>query len=289
MRRFVGSLCFLALAFVPHSVAQDDSDFIVVLAGKTWSLNGTPVKRGQTLKPSSDLQENGSQPSDLVLGCGKAGWLSYSCVKVPCTVKSCQLKDSNVDVHRVDPAPRDGSAIAESGTKESWFSSLFRREPATLAVLGVREGGHITGSVLRSTGSEVHAGPALTRVLEGKYCLRFTPLPPGDSSAARTVTIDWDRSTDPEGVVQLPNLKPGLYVLDKSDSEAAGACTFPTDATPAWVLVSANDDFNALNARWKEYTTQMRETERVGASPTVLLTIRHAALAHLADSVAPSK
>ena len=129
----------------------------------------------------------------------------------------------------------------------------------------------------------------LSRVLEGKYCLRFTPLPPGNSSLAKTVQIDWDRGTDAEGIVQVPTLKNGLYEVEKSDSEAGGSCTFQANPTPAWALVAPAGDFAALTAQWKEYSAHMRDMEHDGASPTVLLTVRHAALAHLADSGAGGK
>jgi hypothetical protein len=80
-----------------------------------------------------------------------------------------------------------------------------------------------------------------------------------------------------------------LYTLEKSDSAAAGSCAFPLDSTPAWVLTAPDQDFGKLSASWKNYKSEMRTMEQDGASPTVLLTVRHAALAHLADTMAEGK
>jgi hypothetical protein len=128
-------------------------------------------------------------------------------------------------------------------------------------------------------------GPALNRVLEGKYCFHFTPLPPGDPKASKQALLDWDRSTDTSGIVQLPGVQPGLYTVEKSASEAAGNCQFEPESTPAWVLVANTSDFPGLTTQWKSLLGKLRDLEDEGASPTVLLTLRHAALAHLADSV----
>ena len=120
---------------------------LVVLAGKNWSTKNQHLTRGQILPPDAQLSESGNSPSDLVLGCGKSGWLSYSCRLIPCDIKACQAKDSNVQLYRVDPDPNE-----KQGASDGWFSSLFKREPATLAVLGVREGGNLTDSVIQQSG-----------------------------------------------------------------------------------------------------------------------------------------
>ena len=280
------TICAVTLVWLLPAFVQDTPSALIVSAGNSWSLNGKNITRGKTLPPGSKLQESPTQ-TELVLGCDTAGWLSYTCKNRPCVITACQLKIPEGTVQRVDPQPTDGPASPAS--QENWFSSLFKREPATLAVLGVREGGHVSDAIVRQAGAEVHLAPALMRVLEGKYCFRFTPLPPGNPSLTRTATINWDRSTDAEGVVSLPGLPAGLYTLDKSDSEAGGSCTFQPDPTPPWILVTPDPAFTAVTTQWKDYLTQMREIERQGASPTVLLTVRHATLAHLADSLAGSK
>ncbi|MBV9265909.1 MAG: hypothetical protein JO061_07060 [Acidobacteriaceae bacterium] len=286
MRGF--AFCLVAFWFVAGGMAQDSASVtaVVVTAGKSWSAGGRKLSRGQTLAPGTELNQSGNESSDLILDCGSAGWLSYSCLQLPCTVHSCQLGSGAVRVLRVDlRAGNNGS----TSPGHSWFPSLFRREPASVVVLGIREGGQVTDAVVAESGSTVHLGPALNRVLEGKYCFRFTPLPPGNPAASKEATLDWDRSADAEGVLEVPGIEPGLYAVQKSSSEASGACTFKSDANSAWVLVASTSDFPRLRSEWKDFTERIREIEREGASPTVLLTLRHAALAHLADSVQQGK
>ncbi len=267
---------FLAVLWVVKGSAQEDkgSRVTVVLPVKGWSFEGRPIAEKDTLRRSADLIESGSEASDLVLDCGKDGWLSYYCEK-PCHVAACAAGNGK----RVDPVTRGGSSIV------GLFASLVKREPTPLAVLGVRAGGNLTDAVVRQTGTEVHLAPALNRVLEGRYCFRFTPLPPGNPDATRTVTMDWDRSAESEGIVSIPNFRPGLYVLEKSTPGDSGNCVFDIDAVKAWALVTSDADFSGIEPQWKDYTAQLREIERSGASPGILLTVRHAILAHLADSI----
>jgi hypothetical protein len=269
----------LGLFSVSSLLSQDTS--VVVTAGKSWSANGKSLARGQTITPSVELSQEGTEPSDLILDCGKAGWLSYTCGKLPCTVRACQAKTENVSVLRVDLAAGSGEP---SETSADWFASLFKLEPQSLEVLGVRAGGNVTEAVLRETGSDVHLGPALGRVLEGTYCFRFTPLRRGSNSATEA-TLKWDRDADFEGLVSLPGLHPGLYAVEKSSSEAAGACTFEHEANPAWVFIASASDFPGLASQWKRYAVQLNEMSKDGATPGVLLTVRHAALSHFAESV----
>lgn len=146
----------------------------------------------------------------------------------------------------------------------------------------------MSDAVVQTTETELHLGSALNRVLEGTYCFRLKPIPPGNASGSRQGTLDWDRSTDPEGAVHLAGIQPGLYTIEKSGSEAAGACDFEADPTPAWILVASPASYQGLKSQWVDFTTQARKAEQEGASPTVLLTLRHAALAHLADSLGAS-
>lgn len=277
------ALCLLTSAFAYRAPAQDGSSPVVVVTpGKNWSAEGKGLSRSQKLAPGAPLDQKGTaaESSDLILDCGSAGWLAYTCGKLPCAVHACQAKGDGLHITRVDLATKGES---DSGG-ESWFSSLFRREPTTLAVLGVREGGHITDAVVPLTGAEVHLGPALKRVLEGTYCFRMTALPISVSSEHKQASLVWDRSVDAEGKVLVAGLGPGLYQIEKSASDGASGCTFESDAIPAWILIAKESDFPALDKRWKEITTRARDLENNGASPTILMTVRHAALAHLADS-----
>ncbi len=287
MPRF--ALSVIAFSFVFLGFAQDttSSAVVVVTAGSSWSAGGKTLSRAQQLALGRQLTKTGNAEPDLILDCGKAGWLSYRCGPAPCSVSACQTKIADITITRVDLLPNNGAESRSSG--DSWFASLFKREPATLAVLGVREGGHLTDSVIDADASDLRLGPALNRVLEGKYCLRFSPLPGGEPGASKQAPLAWDRDTDPAGTVHLTGIRPGLYEVQKSGSEAAGACDFEADAIPAWILVAKPSDFPALKEQWTTVVTRLHDLEEGGASPTVLLTVRHAALAHLADSVQASK
>ena len=275
----------LACAVVLPGFAQNGSAPVhVVIPGDSWSSGGKAISsERQSFPPNAEITGIVVNSSDLVVECENKVWIAYTCKKLPCRVMACSenVPKDNLDAKRVSPVIRGESSSSESSG--GLFSSLFKRQPATLAVLGVREGGHPNDALVRQTGTELHLGPGLNRVLEGKYCFRFTPLPSG-SAAPQTAVMDWDRSTDSEGILQAPNLKPGLYTIEKSPSEAAGACTFEQEKTPAWILIASEADFTRLQPDWKDYTNQMHDIERSGASPTVLLTVRHALLARLADS-----
>lgn len=267
------SAAFLALALL--SFAQTTA-IKVVLAGKGWSLAGKALKADQTLSTGAQIAGASNESSDLVLNCGTdVGWLSYSCEKAPCQVTACRTNLENVMVQRVDAVPRESSG--------SFLASLFRRDPAPVAVLASRAAGNIGDAVVLKTGDQIHLAPALNRVLEGKYCFRFSPLPAG-SSRPQTATLDWDRSTDSEGLLAAPELKPGLYSVEKSNSDAEGACSFDPDTARAWILVTGQSEFARVNEQWATYKEKLLAMENANASPDVVRITRHAILAQLADS-----
>jgi hypothetical protein len=287
IRFIVGAM--IGLPFAASVAAQEvPPSALVVTAGKSWSAEGKPLARGRTLSPDAQVNQAGSERTALVLDCGKSGWLSYTCDKLPCTVQACRPTPDGVKAIRVDFAT-GAEAAHEAPASHGWFASLFTREPTALAVLGVRGETHVTESVLELNGSQVYLGPALNRVLEGTYCFRFTPLPSPNTSAARQAALNWDRSVDNKGAVNVAGIQPGLYATEKSDNDAAGACQFASEAVPTWVLLANSSDFPNLAAQWKTVRTQLSAMENEGVSPTVLLTVRHAALAHLADSISRSK
>jgi len=276
---------FLFILSITALLAQDhgDSPIRVVHPGSGWSLGSHPLVRGQTLSPLAGITGSASESVDLLLDCGKVGWLSYSCTSHPCHVPVCSTSVNGAKVQRFDLAHNSKLPASKSG--DSTFFSLLRREPVALAVLGVREGGNPNDAVVRITGTSVHLAPALNRVLEGHYCFRFTPLPAAGATP-QIFTMDWDRSLDSEGVMEAPALQAGLYAVEKSDAPGGASCNFESDAPKVWVLVASETDFLRIQPEWKSDAAQLHELELAGASPTILQTIRHAILANLADASA---
>jgi hypothetical protein len=268
---------FLVIAALALVAFGQTSGIKVILGGKGWSLAGKDLTPGQTVPANAQITGASGESSDLLLDCGPgAGSLSYSCKNAPCMVMACRTNLENVNVQRVDALPRESSG--------SFFSALFRRDPAPVALLASRAAGNISDAVVTQTGDQVHLAPALNRVLEGKYCFRFTPLPETNRSTIETATMNWDRTSDAEGLLSAPKLRPGLYSVEKSNSDAEGACTFDPDTPRAWILVTPEAEFAHTNQVWTEFKQKLRAMEDENVSPDVVRTTRHAILAHLADS-----
>jgi hypothetical protein len=269
------SLVLTALALVAFG---QSTAIKVILGGKGWSLAGKELKPGQTVPESAEITGGPGESSDLLLDCGPSvGSLAYSCKMAQCQVTACRTNPGNVNVQRVDAVPRESSG--------SFFLALFRRDPAPVALLASRAAGDISDSVVAQTGDQVHLAPALNRVLEGKYCFRFTPLPETNRSTIQTATMNWDRTSDAEGLLSAPKLRPGLYSVEKSNSDAEGECKFDPDTARAWILITPDSEFPHVSEVWTGFKEKLRAMEDAGASPDVVRTTRHAILAHLADSV----
>jgi hypothetical protein len=254
--------------------AEDEAGIRVVRADDGWFLGARKLKPGDALGATAELK--GTQATPLILACGKTAWLSYVCSNNGCRVPACSKEVEGVKVQRVDVHAADPEAQSEPS---NLLSSFLRHERKTPQTLGVRAGGNPNDAVVLATAAAVHWGPALLRVLEGRYCFRVAPLPDG---AARTFTLDWDRSSDNRGLSPGFILPPGVYSLEKANSD----CRFDDpDRTPAWVVVAPEAEFSHVDAEWKAYALSIRKLEQDGASPAVVSTVRHAVLATLADSL----
>jgi hypothetical protein len=247
----------------------------VVNAGKGWSYANKILIRGQLIEidPAQIKPQlaGGKSAGELLLDCPR-GLVKYVC-------------DDKCGI----PACADKFHIAHANTTEfpPWAKGMMRpfltREPREVATLGVRGGGNPTDAVLLMDAKGIHWGPALARVLEGRYCLRLTPLPSG---AARVVAIDWDRATDAEGIAQASGVAAGIYSLDKGTPGAGDVCALEKDAKAAWVVIAPEAQFNRISPGWKQRSTELTQLERSDAGPDVVATLRHAVLASLVDSPA---
>lgn len=247
----------------------------VVRADEGWSLGARQLKPGDPLAATAELK--GTPATPLILDCGKSGWLSYSCSREQCRVPVCSTQVEGVAVQRVDVHAAGAETSSSLG---DMLAALLKRDRRAPQTLGVRSGGNPNDAIVLASGNAVHWGPALTRVLEGRYCFRLASLPAG--GAARTFTLEWDRATDREGIAPMPNLPPGVYSLEKGKSD----CRFDDpDSAAAWVLVAPDADFGRVDAQWKAYAASIRQLEQSGTSPAVLSTVRHAVLSALGDSI----
>jgi hypothetical protein len=253
---------FLAPLFAQHSSVT------VILGGRGWSCmrNGKRhlVVRGDRLRANEELQ-GGNETGDLLLDCGTKGWFTQSCASESCAKHACN-EDESVQV-----------------SKLLHLASAFflRSEPEEPATLGVRGGGNPSDAVVLQDSMGMHWGPALTRVLEGRYCFRLIPLPVKTSGPPHQFTLDWNRSIDGEGLAPVPNLPPGLYSLEKGTPGASGACAVDSDGAASWIVVAAEPAFEKLNRQWEAEQAELDRMHRSGASLPVIAAVRHAALAAL--------
>jgi hypothetical protein len=259
----------LALSLVQIGSAQGRSR--VLSADSGWTANGQRLLRGMTIDSKSTLASDAI--GDLILECDQ-GTLYYKC-----TTSKCE----KVEFCPKEPVKNAGVEIRPIGLRAR-LSALLTREPREPVLAAARAGGDPNDAVLLLDERGVHWGPALARVLEGKYCLRLEPVP-SSATPPRSVTIDWDRALDSEGVGAAAGVQPGLYSLQKGTPAIGGACQADTDGTTAWVLIASGKEFPTLNATWKEQAAVAADLERSGATRSSVTAVRHTALAGLADSI----
>jgi hypothetical protein len=261
-------LSILAALFL----AQEGSAPVQVdLASKGWYLGTRPIARGDRLSAVAEL--TAKEAGDLMLECGTGGVILYTCSRVPCRVPACSTEVKGAEVRRLDAggAPRD--------LLTRMLPSLIRREPKAPETLGVRGGGSVNDAVLFESGGSLHLGPALRRVLDGRYCFRLKKLPANDSG--RTFTLQWDRSVEAEGLVQAAGLTHGVYTLEMGQE-----CVFDDpDRTPVWVVITGQADFARVDGEWKSYAAWLRQLEAGGTTPAAVATLRRAVLSSLGDAV----
>lgn len=260
--------------------SQQGSQNIRVGLPGGWTLNSRPLKAGATYSALSEF-EGTKDAGDLLLECGAGGTLAYTCLEERCVVPACTTSSKGVTVHIIHHPEVAGSSMP---SVVGMLTSLFRREPVPVSVLGVRGVGDPNDGVLLKDGDAVHWGPALKGVSEGGYCLQLRPLPQTSSEAIVTVNLDWDRTSDAEGIGKAASVVPGLHLLAKGTPGLEGSCTLSSEQTPAWVLIAGEPRFSRLSKAWKDYAPELKELNQSGNSAALQATIRHAALAYLSDS-----
>jgi len=269
MNRLAPILVFVCVVATCLAAQQDQKSTPrrVVSADVAWTHDrGKPLLRGVMVQENELLSADA--PGDVSIECND-GVRVYSCPKA-CSAGACADTMNNGTTHLVKLG--------------RYWDALVRREPREPALAAARAGGNPSDAVVAVDDRGIHWGPALTRVLEGRYCLMSSLLPQG-SAPAQSVVIEWDRATDPEGVVPSSTIGPGLYSVQKGTPNG-GACQVDADGTSAWVLVVRRSDFAGIDAEWKKQAASSTELERAGASISTVSAVRHAILAGLADSIA---
>jgi hypothetical protein len=273
---------FLLYAIASSAVlAQDARPVRVISETPGWFVHDRQAVRGDRLPAKEEI--TGRTKTDLILDCGEAGWIAYTCKQAPCSVRACVPAADGVSVQRVDPDARNGAgAPASLGTM---LASFFRRAPKSPETLGVRGGGNPNDAVVARNGDEVDFAPALNRVLEGRYCFQVSQLPAASAAPAAAFTLDWDRERKDSGRARVAGIRPGAYTLRKGTPAGPDRCVFEDDAAPAWVVIAPQNDWSRLDAQWKSYGAWFRQLETSGAAPGVVATVRRAVLSSLADTV----
>jgi hypothetical protein len=261
---------------VAASSVSADGPIRVLMATKGWQA-GQPgeLAAGGSVPERAAISITG--PGELILDCREKGWLSYSC-SAPCHVPACGEESAGFTRKRVDK----GSTPPQSTVDK--FLALLTRESHPPAMLGVRgsENNPNDGVVLAQNG-ELHLAPALTRVLEGEYCFGLKALDANSASAPSELHLKWDKSDEPEGLVKAPNTTPGVYALEKRKLDSSGACSADREAVPAWILVAPEGNYQNLQTQWKSNRAWFEELSE--SNPAVVTTMRHAAIAELAESL----
>lgn len=251
----------------------------VINADPGWTFDGSPIDRDHQLPATAQLE--GPAGTTVILDCDSSVWLAYSCGAGPCNIPACANPVPGVIVRNVNPyahSPQGKSLTA-------LFHSLFSREPKSPETAAARSGGNPSDAVVLQTAQGIHWGPALQRVLEGQHCFRLSQLPVRATGLIKTFTLDWDRSAEAEGVAQIPGLMPGAYAIEKGTPGPNEICRIDSDGVPAWVVVTPEADFRRVSAEWKDASAWLTQLEQSGAGRSTILTVRHAILAGLADSL----
>ena len=183
---------FLVPLFASLLCGQAAERVTVISAGRGWLLKDRLLARGTPLN-RNDLVKGNAAAGDLIVVCPKGDWISYSCQReLPCEVPVC----SGANVPSLN-----SQALWQYGTTRL-TEAFLRREPKEGVTLGVRSAGNPADAVLLQNAQGVHWGPALNRVIEGRYCLRLNSLPAPARAAPRVFTLERDRDNDTEGVEQ---------------------------------------------------------------------------------------
>jgi len=251
---------FVAVAQAPHRVVSAD---------QPWQIkDGRRLLRGSEIAPKSVLVADGV--GDIIVACTDAMQMYYGCAGGKCEVEACAAAGTNVKARPINVGWR----------------SLLTREPRQPVMAAARAGGDPNDAVLLLDSRGLHLGPALMRVLEGNYCFVLNPLTVTSAGTPKTVILDWDRAIDAEGIAAASGVTPGLYRLVKGIPTAGGTCETDKEGVPAWVLLTTAPDFASATASWKSQSDVAADLERNGASRATVSTIRHAALAGLAEPTA---
>lgn len=289
MRQFGTSIMNLPILFLllPAlagllGTAQQGKRYLVINAYQHWTyLPPAEVKRNDGVPAGAKL--TGTPGGELTLDCESQGWVAYTCEESGCNALACAMQGSGVKVRRMN---QEGGSKTEARSKLGLIlTALYKREPVASMVLAARAGGNPSDAVVLQNSQGVHWGPALSRVLEGRYCFRLRHLPVESSGPVRSFALDWDRALDPEGISKVPNLTAGVYQVEKGTPGSAESCNIDPDAAAAWVLVVPEADFVRINSQWKDNSPWFADLDNAGASLSVMATVRHAVLAWLAESV----
>ncbi len=252
----------------------------VIGVDEGWMFESKKLIQRQKLPDSANVTFKRKQPGNasvLVIECPNGIIIAYNCPMDSCQYKVCRDKSAmDVKGASVSEAPTEIPMAIFRYLKKTLSDLVEEKEPRYVTA-AARAGGSPTDALLLSDTRGVHWGPALHRVLEGKYCLILKHL--NKTQEPKTFVIDWDASVDAEGAKHVPGLEPGGYTLEKGTGEV---CKADPDASPAWVVIAPAPAFNNLNADWSKTSAWLDQLSKTSTIDTVSAA-RHAFMRGMAE------
>ena len=265
----------LALVFFIHAatIVGLNAQPVVISADDGWTVDSKKLIRGLKLSSSATVafkKATQGKASALVVDCPGEGIHFYSCPNGACERLACGENASGV--LRL-------SAESGHGPMKRISALLAEREPKNYVTAAARAGGSPTDALLLSDSSGIHWGPALRRVLEGRYCLILTHL--GKQQPSKTFIINWDSALDPQGITPASGLASGGYNLEKGTGEV---CKADPDSVSSWVVIAPEAAFKNLSVDWSRTVVSLDKLSEVSSLSTVSAA-RHAFMASMAEIV----
>ena len=270
MRRNPALVFFIHTATIVGLNAQP----VVISADDGWTADSKKLIRGVKLPASAIVtfkKHTTGKASALVLDCPGEGIHFYSC-----STGACQ--HVSICGEKADGVLKIPAENAHGPLKR--ISTLFEeREPKNYVTAAARASGSPTDALLLSDTRGIHWGPALRRVLEGRYCLIVKHL--GKQQESKTFVINWDSALDPQGITPASGLPPGGYSLEKGTGEV---CKADPEAVPAWVVIAPEAAFRKLSVDWPRTLVSLDKLSEDSSLSTVTAA-RHAFMASMAEIV----
>ncbi len=264
-------LSFSAFAQEPAQVIHADAD---------WRVSGHAPQSGERIKFGMELRS--SATGELLLHCGRQGIIAYSCKNQSCAVQACSTQGQNVTAKMIEA--KSAGINASSSALSGILDGVFYRRPRAPIIAASRAGGGPSDAVLLQDSKGIHWGPMISRVLEGRYCFRVSPLRSENKSQPATFNLAWDREADADAAVAVTGLTAGSYQIETGVPSGAN-CAVDPSTVPAWVLITSSSRFQHAAADWKEGQTGLANLQSGGLTLAAAESLRRLLLMSIENSL----